>query len=475
MSDKKELERILEVQKKAHLRDGPLSLEQRKEWIDRLINSIIEYQDKIPVAISKDFSHRSETSSLLTDVASSITSLKIAKNNIKQWMRPSKRRVSPAILGLLGAKLRVEYQPLGTIGLISPWNFPVVLTFGPLGSIFAAGNRVMIKPSEFTPRTSELMKNMFEDNFSEEEVAVITGGPEVGADFSSLPFDHLLFTGATSIGKHVMRAASENLVPVTLELGGKSPVIISNTSNVEQSSKRIIAGKTMNAGQICLAPDYVLLPENKLDKFIIHAKETVSSMFPSIKDNDDYTSVINERHYSRLKSYIDEAKDNGCEVIEINPAGEDFEQQEHYKIPPTLLINPDDNLKVMQEEIFGPILPIKTYKEFDETIDYVNKKDRPLGLYYFGSNNNELSTVLNKTTSGGVTVNDVIFHVAQDNAPFGGVGPSGMGSYHGEEGFKNFSHAKTIFTQTKLDNVISVFRPPYGSKARKALKSQIKA
>ena len=475
MSDKKELERILEVQKKAHLRDGPLSLEQRKEWIDRLINSIIEYQDKIPVAISKDFSHRSETSSLLTDVASSITSLKIAKNNIKQWMRPSKRRVSPSILGLLGAKLRVEYQPLGTIGLISPWNFPVVLTFGPLGSIFAAGNRVMIKPSEFTPRTSELMKNMFEDNFSEEEVAVITGGPEVGADFSSLPFDHLLFTGATSIGKHVMRAASENLVPVTLELGGKSPVIISDTSNVEQSSKRIIAGKTMNAGQICLAPDYVLLPENKLDKFIMHAKETVSTMFPSIKDNDDYTSVINERHYSRLKSYIDEAKDNGCEVIEINPAEEDFEQQEHYKIPPTLLINPDDNLKVMQEEIFGPILPIKTYKEFGETIDYVNKKDRPLGLYYFGSNNNELSTVLNKTTSGGVTVNDVIFHVAQDNAPFGGVGPSGMGSYHGEEGFKNFSHAKTIFTQTKIDNVISVFRPPYGSKARKALKSQIKA
>ena len=282
MSDKKELERILEVQKKAHLRDGPLSLEKRKEWIDRLINCIIEYQDKIPVAISKDFSHRSETSSLLTDVASSITSLKIAKNNIKQWMKPSKRRVSPAILGLLGAKLRVEYQPLGTIGLISPWNFPVVLTFGPLGSIFAAGNRVMIKPSEFTPRTSELMKNMFEDNFSEEEVAVITGGPEVGADFSSLPFDHLLFTGATSIGKHVMRAASENLVPVTLELGGKSPVIISDTSNVEQSSKRIIAGKTMNAGQICLAPDYVLLPENKLDKFIMHAKETVSCMFPSI-------------------------------------------------------------------------------------------------------------------------------------------------------------------------------------------------
>jgi NAD-dependent aldehyde dehydrogenases len=269
-------------------------------------------------------------------------------------MKPSKRKVSPPILGLLGAKLRVEYQPLGTIGLISPWNFPVVLTFGPLGSIFAAGNRVMIKPSEFTPRTSDLMKQMFEDNFTEEEVAVVTGGPEVGADFSSLPFDHLLFTGATSVGKHVMRAASENLVPVTLELGGKSPVIVSDTSDVRTSSKRIIAGKTMNAGQICLAPDYVLIPENKLDQFISHVKETVTDLFPTIKDNDDYTSVINERHYSRLTSYIDEAKEKGCEIIEINPANEDFEQQEHYKIPPTLLINPDDNLKVMQEEIFGP-------------------------------------------------------------------------------------------------------------------------
>ena len=389
-------------------------------------------------------------------------------------MKPSKREVSPKILSFLGAKLRVEYQPLGTVGLISPWNFPVVLTFGPLGSIFAAGNRVMIKPSEFTPITSELMKQMFKENFSEDEVAVVTGGPEVGADFSSLPFDHLLFTGATSIGKHVMRAASENLVPVTLELGGKSPVVISETSDIKISSKRIMAGKTMNAGQICLAPDYVMLPKNKLDQFVSDAKDNIRNMFPTIKDNDDYTSIINERHFNRLRSYLSEAKQKGCEIIEINPADEDFEQQEHYKIPPTLLINPNDDLKVMQEEIFGPILPIKTYDSFEETINYINQKDRPLGLYYFGSNDEELTTVLEKTTSGGVTVNDVIFHVAQDNAPFGGVGPSGMGSYHGEEGFRNFSHAKTVYTQTKLDSIISVFRPPYGSKAKNALKAQIK-
>lgn len=472
--EKTELHRILDTQKKAHLKDGPLSLDQRKDWIDRLINSIIKYQKQLPEAISEDFSHRSKTSSLLADVASSITSLKIAKKNIKKWMKPSKREVSPKILSFLGAKLRVEYQPLGTVGLISPWNFPVVLTFGPLGSIFAAGNRVMIKPSEFTPITSELMKQMFKENFSEDEVAVVTGGPEVGADFSSLPFDHLLFTGATSIGKHVMRAASENLVPVTLELGGKSPVVISETSDTKISSKRIMAGKTMNAGQICLAPDYVMLPKNKLDQFVSDAKDNISNMFPTIKDNDDYTSIINERHYNRLRSYLSEAKQKGCEIIEINPADEDFEQQEHYKIPPTLLINPNDDLKVMQEEIFGPILPIKTYDSFEETINYINQKDRPLGLYYFGSNDEELTTVLEKTTSGGVTVNDVIFHVAQDNAPFGGIGPSGMGSYHGEEGFRNFSHAKTVYTQTKLDSVISVFRPPYGFKTKNALKAQIK-
>ena len=474
MTNKEDLNRILKLQKEAHLRDGPLTIEKRKEWIDKLIHSIIKYQDQIPQAISDDFSHRSITSSLLTDVASSITSLKIAKSNLKNWMKPSKRKVSPAILGLLGAKLRVEYQPLGTVGLISPWNFPVVLTFGPLGSIFAAGNRVMIKPSEYTPKTSDLIKKMFEENFSEEEVAVVTGGPEVGADFSSLPFDHLLFTGATSIGKHVMRAASENLVPVTLELGGKSPVILSESCNIEVSARRIMAGKTMNAGQICLSPDYVLLPENKLEGFVSSSKDAVTKMFPTLKDNDDYTSLINERHYLRLKNYIDEAKQSGCKIVEINPSNEDFEQQEHFKIPPTLLINPNDDLKVMQEEIFGPVLPVKTYKDFDETITYVNKKDRPLGLYYFGKDDDELSTVLDKTTSGGVTVNDVIFHVSQDNAPFGGVGSSGIGSYHGEEGFKNFSHAKTIFTQTNMDNLIDVFRPPYGKKAEKALKDQIK-
>lgn len=469
------LNEILEKQKKAHLREGPLSVEARKEWIDRCIALLIKYQNEIAEAISEDFGHRSTESSLLADVAGSIGSLKSAKENIKKWVKPEKRKVTPSILGLLGAKLRLEYQPLGTVGVISPWNFPVTLTFGPLGSIFAAGNRAMIKPSEFTPKTSELMKKMFEEAFSEEEVAVFTGGPDLGEAFSSLPFDHLLFTGATSIAKHVMRAASENLVPVTLELGGKSPVIISKKSNFDVSVNRVMAGKTMNAGQICLAPDYVFIPKDKKEDFISQSKKVVTEMYPSLKDNPDYTSVINQRHYDRLQGYVEEAKEKGFEVIEINPSNEDFSQQAHHKIPPTLIVDPDDSLSVMKEEIFGPILSVKTYESIEDTVDYINSKDRPLGLYYFGDDKEEMQNVLENTTSGGVTINDVVFHVGQDNAPFGGVGPSGTGSYHGVEGFKNFSHTKTIYTQSKFDGLFGLFRPPFGSKAKSAIKGQIKA
>ncbi len=469
------LNEILEKQKKAHLTEGPLSVETRKEWIDRCIALLIKYQNEMPEAISEDFGHRSTESSLLADVAGSIGSLKNAKENIKKWVKPEKRKVTPSILGLLGAKLRLEYQPLGTVGVISPWNFPVTLTFGPLGSIFAAGNRAMIKPSEFTPKTSELMKKMFEEAFSEEEVAVFTGGPDLGEAFSSLPFDHLLFTGATSIAKHVMRAASENLVPVTLELGGKSPVIISKKSNFEVSVNRVMAGKTMNAGQICLAPDYVFIPKDKKEEFISQSKKVITDMYPSLKDNPDYTSVINQRHYDRLQGYVEEAKEKGFEVIEINPSNEDFSQQAYHKIPPTLIVDPDDSLSVMKEEIFGPILSVKTYDSIKDTVDYINSKDRPLGLYYFGDDKEEMQNVLENTTSGGVTINDVVFHVGQDNAPFGGVGPSGTGSYHGVEGFKNFSHTKTIYTQSKFDGLFGLFRPPFGSKAKSAIKGQIKA
>ncbi|MDE0756665.1 MAG: aldehyde dehydrogenase family protein, partial [Pseudomonadales bacterium] len=331
-----------------------------------------------------------------------------------------------------------------------------------LAGIFAAGNRAMIKPSEFTVETSELMKNVFAEEFDEEEVAMFTGGPEVGSAFSRLPFDHLIFTGAMSVAKHVMKAAAENLVPVTLELGGKSPVIIGRSADLKLAANNIMAGKTMNAGQICLSPDYVYLPEESRDEFVEHARSCIARMFPTIKDNPDYTSIVNAHHFERLQGYLEDASAKGAKLVELNPAAEDFSQQEHRRIPPTLALDTSEDMQLMQDEIFGPILPVRQYNELSEALDYVNSKDRPLGLYYFGADKAEETRVLTQTTSGGVTINDVIMHVGQEDLPFGGVGPSGMGSYHGHDGFKNFSHSKSIFTTSKvISKLAATMRPPY--------------
>ena len=469
-----DMRRVLDVQKKAHLRDGAPSAEKRIEWLDRSIALLVGHKDAIADALREDFGHRSVESSLFTDVSGSIGPLKHARAHLKGWMKREKRKVSPAILGLLGAKAYIDYQPKGVIGVISPWNFPFNLTFTPLAGIFAAGNRAMIKPSEFTPRSSELMARMFRSAFDESEVAVFAGGPEIGAAFSRLPFDHLLFTGATSIAYHVMKAAAENLVPTTLELGGKSPVIVGDSADMSLAAKRVMQGKTLNAGQICLAPDYVLVPEKKARDFVQQATSAVSTMFPTLKDNPDYTSVINQRHYDRLQGYLDDARAKGAEIIELNPAKEDFRQQPYHKIPPTLVLNPTDDMKIMQDEIFGPLLPVKTYAAVDEAIGYVNGHSRPLGLYYFGSDHAEQEKVLARTTSGGVSVNDVIMHVAMEDLPFGGIGPSGMGAYHGIDGFKTFSHAKAVFQQTGRD-LTAMLRPPYGEGIRKMLAGSIKA
>ena len=469
------MQAILERQKAANLRDGAPTAEQRIERLDRCIGLLIDHSAQIQDALNEDFGNRSKEASLLTDVSGSIGPLKHAKDNVRAWMKGEKRKTTPAILGLFGAKAEVVYQPKGVVGVISPWNFPVNLTFAPLAGILAAGNRAMIKPSEFTPATSELMKTMFGKVFSEEEIAVITGGPEVGHAFSALAFDHMIFTGATSIAKHVMRAAAENLVPLTLELGGKSPVILSESADIATAAARIMNGKTLNAGQICLAPDYVLTPENKLEEFVKEATASVNRMFPTMKDNPDYTSVVAQRHYDRIKGYIDDARAKGADIRELKPEGEDFSQQEHRKIPPTLILNATDDMTVMQDEIFGPVLPVKTYKTADEAVNYINSHDRPLGLYWFGTDEAEKARVLTRTTSGGVTINDVIMHVAQEDLPFGGVGPSGMGSYHGHDGFREFSHRKAIYTQLKKDiGPLLQMRPPYGPGIRKYLAGTLK-
>lgn len=455
------MQAVLDRQKQDYLKEGHVSAETRIDRIDRAINLLKKYGPDLCDAMAADFGHRSLDQSKMTDVDGSIGPLEHSKKHLRQWMRPEKRKTMFP-LNLLGGRSRVDYQPLGVIGCISPWNFPVQLTFAPLAGIFAAGNRTMIKPSEFTPETSDLMAKIFREAYNEEEVAVFTGGPEVGSAFSGLPFDHLLFTGATSIAKHVMRAAAENLVPVTLELGGKSPVIIGENADMELTAQNVMAGKTMNAGQICLAPDYVFVPENRADDFVAAAEGAVKKMFKDIKDNPDYTSIVNQRHYDRLTGYIEDAKAKGAKVVEINPANEDFSQQQHHRIPPTIVMDPTEDMTVMQEEIFGPVLPVKRYSDIDETINYINDRPRPLGLYYFGQDSSEENKVLTNTTSGGVTVNDVIMHIAQEDLPFGGVGPSGMGSYHGFDGFKNFSHAKSVYSQSRtVSKLAAAMRPPY--------------
>ncbi len=468
-----QMKATLDRQKKAHIADGPASAALRKDRINRAIDLLLKYQKDIIEAVSSDFGHRSPDATLLTDVAGSIGPLKHSRDKLDKWMKPEKRPLQFP-LGLVGGSGRVEYQPLGTVGVISPWNFPINLTFAPLAGIFAAGNRAMIKPSEYTPASSELMARMFAEAYDEMEVATFTGGPAVGEAFSKLPFDHLLFTGATSIAHHVMRAASENLVPLTLELGGKSPVIVSETADIDFAATRVMNGKTLNAGQICLAPDYVMVPENKIDAFVASTEKAVAAMYPTLKDNPDYTSVVNERHYDRLQGYLDDAREKGAKIVEINPANEDFSQQQAHKIPPTVIVDPSDDMKVMQEEIFGPILPVKSYKSVDDAIGFVNDRDRPLGLYYFGDDKGEERKVLDRTTSGGVTVNDVVFHVSMEDLPFGGVGPSGMGAYHGQDGFKQFSHKKAVFRQTKMEMIASMFRPPFDEKFKKFVGGQLK-
>jgi coniferyl-aldehyde dehydrogenase len=413
--------------------------------------------------------------SLVTDIMSSVKPIKHAMKHLDAWMKPESRPLDFP-LKLLGAKARIEFQPKGVVGIISPWNFPINLAFSPLAGVLAAGNRAMIKPSEFTPVTSALMKELIEATFDETEIAVITGGAEVGKAFSELPFDHLVFTGGTGIGRHVMAAAARNLVPLTLELGGKSPTIISRTADIGLATERIAMGKMMNAGQICLAPDYLLVPQEQEAAVVEGLKTATTKMYPTLLANPDYTSVLGARHRERLEAHVADARAKGATVEIVNPANEDFSKQNTNKMPLHIIRNPTDEMTVMQEEIFGPLLPVRTYSTIDGAIDEVNRRDRPLGLYFFGQDKAEETRVLDRTISGGVTVNDVIFHISAEELPFGGIGPAGMGSYHGHDGFKEFSHKKSVYTQPKLDLAgLAGFKPPYGEKTRKALARELKA
>ena len=432
------------AQKKHFIKEGPPSLELRVDRLNRLKTLIMDNRYDFIEALNSDYGNRSKEASIMTDAYSIIPDLNTAIKNIKKWTKADKRSANFPF-GFFGARAYVNYEPLGTVGMISPWNFPVNLSFGPLAAIFAAGNQVMHKPSELTPLTASLIKDLCDKAFDENEFATFLGGPEVGEAFTKLHFDHLLYTGSGNVGKHVMQSAAENLVPVTLELGGKSPVVIGDSADLKSSAKRIMFGKTLNAGQICLAPDYVIIHKDKKEEFITEAENAIKGFYPDIKDNEDYTSIINERHYNRINSLIEDAKEKGANVHQINPSNEDFTQQEFYKIPPTIITNTSDDMRVMNEEIFGPVLPVLEYENIDDALSTINAKDRPLGLYYFGTDKKEESEIINKTSSGGVTVNNVIGHIQQTDLPFGGVGPSGMGRYQGYDGFKNFSNHRAVY------------------------------
>ncbi|MGP1354353.1 MAG: coniferyl aldehyde dehydrogenase [Parasphingopyxis sp.] len=450
------LKRLFDTQRGAFLAETHPSASIRKDRLRRLLDLLVGNEQRIVDAAMADFGYRSPQQSFFVEIVTTAKPIKEAIKRVERWMRPEKRSVD-APFRLAGASAEVRYQPLGVVGCISPWNFPFNLSFAPLAGILAAGNRAMIKPSEATPACAALIEELVAATYDEDEVAVVNGGPGVARAFTALPFDHLLYTGGEAVAKHVMRAAAENLTPVTLELGGKSPVLIGKGANMRLAAERVIFGKMLNAGQICLAPDHVFVPEDGIDDFVAALKDAVRKTAPEDRKAADFVSIVNDRHAERLRGYIADARTRGAEIVSFDWLGEGGDNL----VPLTLILNPDEKMEVMQEEIFGPLLPVKGYRDLDDIFAYMARQPRPLAIYYFGSDDAEIRSVLEDTQSGGVTINDVIMHYTIDTLPFGGVGASGMGAYHGFDGFKQFSHARAVYRQSSFD-IGAALRPPYG-------------
>ncbi len=456
-----QLQTLFDAQRRAYAANPMPPAGQRQRWLKALRDLLSNERQALINAISQDFSHRSADETLFAELMPSLHGIHYASKHLKGWMKPSRRSVG---IAFQPASAKVIYQPLGVVGVIVPWNYPLYLAIGPLVGALAAGNRVMLKLSESTPATGELLKTLLAKIFPEDLVCVVLGEAEVGMAFSRLRFDHLLFTGATSIGKHVMRAAAEHLTPVTLELGGKSPAIVSDDVPLKDAAERIAFGKALNAGQTCVAPDYVLVPEDRVDGFIEAYSKAVRGFYPTLADNPDYTAIINERQLARLNSYVKDATDKGATLIAL------YDQGQARRMAHSLLQNVSDDRTVLQDEIFGPVLPLVPYRGIDQAFAYINQRPRPLALYYFGYNKGEQNRVLHETHSGGVCLNDTLLHVAQDDMPFGGIGPSGMGHYHGHEGFLTFSKAKGVLVKQRL-NAAKLIYPPYGKSIQKLIQT----
>ena len=448
---------LLARQRAAFLRNGPPSLAQRRAHLKKLRAALLARRGDLEAALDADFGHRSRHETAIMEMLALTWGIDYLHRNLPRFMQPERRNVAlPMRLG----RAHIEYLPLGVVGVMAPWNYPLSLALMPLATALAAGNRVMIKPSEFTPATNAVLVALIAEAFSEEEVGVATGDASVGAGFAALPFDHLFFTGSTSVGRAVMRAASEHLVPLTLELGGKSPVLVDRGQPLQRVAPSVAYGKLANAGQTCIAPDYMLLPEEDVDAFVQAWSDAIAALYPNGPVSDDYTSIVNVRHYQRLHGLLDDALAKGARVVETGPSPERANRRPH-TLPPTLVFNVRDDMRIMQEEIFGPLLPIVTYRDLDEAIAFVNARPRPLALYYFGSSAANRTRVLTRTTSGGVTINGTLLHYPQEDLPFGGVGPSGFGAYHGIEGFRTFSHQKAVF-EVGTWNGGALLRPPFG-------------
>jgi coniferyl-aldehyde dehydrogenase len=461
---KTQLHNLIQLQRTAHTKESVPDAATRRDRLTRAATMLARASDAIAVAVSEDFGHRSAEETRF-ETLGAVNAFRNATTKVESWMQPAQH---PALAP--DAEARVEYIPLGVIGVVGPWNYPIMCVFGPLAGILAAGNRAIIKPSEFTPRTSALFARLIAETFHPSEVAIVQGEAAEGALFSAAPFDHLMFTGSTSVGRHVMRAAADNLTPVTLELGGKSPVIVRDTYDLAEAAQRVMAVKLRNAGQICLAPDYALVPSGSEREFAERCVAAARRMYPDGLGSVDYTSIINDAHFSRLERLVADANARGSEVLNVFKLAMPASSR---RMMPVLILNPSRNTLAMRDEIFGPILPILGYRSIDDALETIRLGSRPLALYYFGADDELARQVLDGTASGGVTINDVMTHMFVEDMPYGGIGASGMGTYRGEAGFRTFSHARAIYRQSEAQEAVVLLHPPYGDPFRKFLSAAI--
>ncbi|HLY42224.1 MAG TPA: coniferyl aldehyde dehydrogenase [Terracidiphilus sp.] len=461
------LQDTFERQRGSFRQCAPLGLGNRLEALDLLLQSVIHHKDAIIDAVAADFGQRSARETRLLELFPLVDEIRYVKRNLRRWMRP---RSASANWQFLPSRTKIIYQPLGVVGVIGPWNYPVLLTLSPLVNAIAAGNHVLVKPSERARGSAEVVRQIVSKVFPEEYVAVVMGGPEIASAFSALPFDHILYTGSERVGKLVMKAAAENLTPVTLELGGKSPALVHESYPMSTAADRICSAKFWNAGQTCIAPDYVLVSSSRVDDFVRECETVVAKRYPRAASNADYTHLISESACEQMRDLVDDARSRGARVLQLDATQSDIPAGSRF-FPPTLILDANDSMRVMQAEIFGPILPIVTYSSIEDALSFINARPRPLAFYYFDRNKSRVRKVLDQTVAGGATINDCIFHFVQHQLPFGGAGPSGMGAYHGFEGFCAFSQKKGVLFQNSLvGSLLSLaLKPPYTSRSDRAI------